>query len=117
MPVMADSLLIGQAVLNLVLNSAEAIDAGGAIAVNFGPPPNESDAKQFHLTVRDSGPGIPPNILDRIFNPFFTTKETGTGLGLAIVHRIVGHHGGRVWAEAKPGEGATFFFTLPTPEG
>ncbi len=89
MPVMADPLLIGQLLLNLILNSAEAIDGGGTIMIQYSSPPVESDAKQFHLVVRDSGPGIPPNILDKIFNPFFTTKESGTGLGLAIVHRVV----------------------------
>jgi signal transduction histidine kinase len=108
MPVMADGLLIGQAVLNLILNSAEAIHGGGAITITFGAPPNESDAKQFHLTVRDSGPGIPPQILDRIFNPFFTTKETGTGLGLAIVHRVVEAHDGTILATNIEGGGARF---------
>jgi signal transduction histidine kinase len=108
MPVQADSLLMGQTVLNLVLNAAEAIDGGGAITVNFGPPPVEGDAKQFCLTVRDTGPGIPPQILDRIFNPFFTTKDSGTGLGLAIVHRVVEAHDGTISATNMEGGGARF---------
>ncbi|HSV14669.1 MAG TPA: ATP-binding protein, partial [Tepidisphaeraceae bacterium] len=108
MPVMADGLLIGQAVLNLILNAAEAIEGGGEISVTFSAPPSESDAKQFHLIVRDSGPGIPSHILDRIFNPFFTTKETGTGLGLAIVHRVVEAHDGTILASNMDGGGARF---------
>jgi signal transduction histidine kinase len=109
MCVTADPLLIGQAVLNLVLNAAEAIDGGGAVTVTFGPPPSADDAKQFCLTVRDTGPGIPPQILDRIFNPFFTTKDSGTGLGLAIVHRVVEAHDGTISAtNMEAGGGARF---------
>lgn len=105
---LGDANLIGQAVLNLVLNAAEAIEAGGAVAVEFKKPPMESDAKQFHLVVHDSGPGIPPHVLDRIFNPFFTTKDHGTGLGLAIVHRIVEAHEGSIVVTNPPAGGARF---------
>jgi len=108
MPVVADPLLIGQAVLNLLLNGAEAMDAPGVIRVTFGRPPAGSDAGQFHLAVHDDGPGIPPAVMDRIFNPFFTTKETGTGLGLAIVHRIVEAHDGTILATNPPEGGAKF---------
>ena len=110
MHVTADPLLIGQAVLNLLLNGVEAMDerAGGTITVRYAPPPEGSDARQFHLVVRDGGPGIPPQILDRIFNPFFTTKETGTGLGLAIVHRVVEAHDGTIVVTNPPGGGAQF---------
>lgn len=103
-----DSLLIGQAILNLVLNASEAIEGGGEINVSFSAPPEGSDAKQFHLVVRDSGPGIPSGILDRIFNPFFSTKETGTGLGLAIVHRVVESHDGTIMATNCDDGGAKF---------
>jgi len=106
--VRADATLVGQAVLNLVLNAAEAIDGPGKITVQFDKPPMESDAKAFHLVIRDSGPGIPTQILDRIFNPFFTTKETGTGLGLAIVHRVVEAHDGTIIASNADGGGAKF---------
>lgn len=108
MHVTADALLIGQAALNLMLNAAEAMDEGGTVAVHFMKPPAHSDAKQFHLIVRDCGPGIPPHVLDRIFNPFFTTKDTGTGLGLAIVHRIVEAHDGSIVAANDEGGGARF---------
>jgi signal transduction histidine kinase len=108
MPVSADPLLVGQAVLNLLLNAAEAIQGGGTVSVRFAPPPAESDAKQFHLIVRDTGPGIPPHILDRIFNPFFTTKDAGTGLGLAIVHRVVEAHDGTILATNEETGGARF---------
>ena len=106
--VQADALLIGQAVLNLVLNGAEASEAGGSVLVEFSAPAADRGARQFQLSVRDSGPGVPAYILDRIFNPFFTTKETGTGLGLAIVHRIVEAHDGTVFVTNPPGGGANF---------
>jgi signal transduction histidine kinase len=108
MHVTADALLVGQAVLNLLLNAAEAMQQGGTVTVRFARPPGDSDAKQFHLVVRDSGPGIPAHILDRIFNPFFTTKETGTGLGLAIVHRVVEAHEGTIMVTNPDGGGARF---------
>ena len=106
--VMIDPTLVGQAVLNLLLNAAEACDAGGAVHVRYSLPPADSDAKQFHLAVRDSGPGVPPQILDRIFNPFFTTKDQGTGLGLAIVHRVVEAHDGTILATNEETGGARF---------
>ena len=110
MPVTADPLLIGQALLNLLLNAAEAMaDAGraGVIRVTFGPSAGD-EARQFRLAAHDDGPGIPPDVMDRIFNPFFTTKDTGTGLGLAIVHRIVEAHEGTIMASNPAGGGAQF---------
>ena len=104
-----DALLLGQAVLNLVLNAAEAVEGGaGEVRVEYGPPPARSEAKQFHLVVQDDGPGIPAKVMDRIFNPFFTTKETGTGLGLAIVHRVVEAHDGTIVVTNVAGSGARF---------
>ena len=107
LPVAIDPLLMGQAVLNLLLNGAEAMQGPGTIRVTFGPPLG-SDAKQFHLVVHDGGPGNPPQVMDRIFNPFFTTKDTGTGLGLAIVHRIVEAHDGTILVTNPQGGGARF---------
>lgn len=108
MSVMADPLLIGQALLNLLLNGIEAMEKPGVIEISYSSPPMESDAKQFHLMVRDGGPGIPAHILDRIFNPFFTTKDSGTGLGLAIVHRVVEAHDGTIIATNAEDGGAKF---------
>lgn len=106
--VMVDGVLIGQAVLNLVLNAVEAMDAGGRVKVMYGPPRDGSEARQFFIVVEDSGPGIPARVMDRIFNPFFTTKDSGTGLGLAIVHRIVEAHEGAISASNREGGGARF---------
>ena len=104
--VVIDPLLIGQAILNLLLNAAEAIAGEGAVFVEFGLPVRRG--RQFELVVRDTGPGIAPEVLDRIFNPFFTTKETGTGLGLAIVHRIIEAHDGTICASNQAHGGARF---------
>ena len=103
-----DPLLIGQSLLNLLLNAAEAMEGAGDVTVRFAPPAADSDVRQFHLVVTDAGPGIPPQVLDRIFNPFFTTKDAGTGLGLSIVHRIVEAHEGTITATNEPGGGAKF---------
>jgi signal transduction histidine kinase len=108
MRVAVDPLLFGQAVLNLLLNAAEAIGRDGQVIVFYSSPPSRSEAMQFCLTVTDTGPGIPQAVLDRIFNPFFTTKETGTGLGLAIVHRIIEAHDGAIVAMNQAGGGARF---------
>lgn len=108
MRVEADRNLLEQSILNLVLNAIEAMHGPGAVRVSYFPPPEHSEAKQFHLVVRDTGPGIPPEILDRIFNPFFTTKDKGTGLGLAIVHRIMEAHNGTISATNDVIGGAKF---------
>jgi signal transduction histidine kinase len=108
LPAQADATLIGQALLNLVLNAAEASGPGGEVWIDYGPPAAGSEARQFCVSVRDSGPGIEASIMDRIFNPFFTTKDTGTGLGLAIVHRIVEAHDGAVVARNHEDGGAVF---------
>lgn len=102
--VRVDPNLLGQAVLNLLLNAVEAQEHGGGNEVRVvyagaaGDASAEEPPRQFTLSVRDRGPGIPAEVIDRMFNPFFTTKENGTGLGLAIVHRIVEAHDGTITA-------------------
>ena len=65
------------------------------------------------MTVRDSGPGIEPTHLERVFKPFYTTKSSGLGMGLSICRSIIEGHGGRLWADANEPRGAAFQFTLP----
>jgi signal transduction histidine kinase len=103
-PANVDPVLFGQAVLNLVLNGIEAHESGGEVRVTFAP----LTGRQLTLTVQDTGPGIAADALDRIFNPFFTTKDHGTGLGLSIVHRIVEAHDGTITAANAPQGGARF---------
>jgi signal transduction histidine kinase len=105
--VTADARLVGQAVLNLVINGAEAMGQGGRMTVTFSTRADEK-AKQFVLVVQDGGPGLPADVMDKLFNPFFTTKDTGTGLGLAIVHRVVEAHDGTIVAGNAPEGGARF---------
>src|SRR3954466_4730586 len=108
MLVTVDPFLIEQALLNLLLNAAEAMqERGGSLRIVYASGENVQ-ARQLHLVVKDTGPGIPATVLDRIFDPFFTTKDTGTGLGLAIVHRIVEAHEGTIMASNPPGGGAQF---------
>jgi signal transduction histidine kinase len=107
---------------NLLANAFEALDGKGtvSIAAAAGPPEEEhagsTDAHQVPMIVievADNGPGVPPEITDRIFNPFFTTKPQGSGLGLAIVRKIVDAHDGRIDVTSSPEHGTCFRVTLP----
>jgi signal transduction histidine kinase len=81
----------------------------------FGANSSPSGAEGLVITVRDNGTGIPQKVVDKIFQPFFTTKPTGkgTGLGLSLSYDIIQAHGGEIRAESKDGEGAEFIVTLP----
>jgi two-component system phosphate regulon sensor histidine kinase PhoR len=111
----ADADRLQQVLFNLVENAIKYGRAEGNVAIGGGP---DSDDK-VELWVQDDGPGIPPEAKERVFERFYRldrarTRETGgTGLGLAIVKHIVQAHGGEVWVKSEPGQGATFFFTLP----
>jgi signal transduction histidine kinase len=76
----------------------------------------ESDAAQIHLLVQDNGPGITPELLEKIWRPFFTTKAAGIGLGLAIVRRIIWEHGGDIACTAAVGQGTSFHIVLPVTD-
>ena len=97
-----------QVFLNLVLNALQAMEQGGRLTVDLS-----SQGDRVLIRFRDTGCGIPAEELDRIFNPFFTTKADGTGLGLAITHRIIDNHGGRISVSSQVGEGTEFTLSLP----
>ncbi len=99
---------IKQALLNLVLNALQAMPEGGMLNVSC-----KVKAQELWINVSDNGPGIPPEIRERIFNPFVTTRESGTGLGLAITQRIVQSHGGHISLCNSPDQGACFSICLP----
>jgi signal transduction histidine kinase len=109
-PVVADANQLRSALMNLLRNAFEASGVAGEISVSAG---REAATNTACLRITDSGQGVPPEHMDKIFNPFFTTKETGTGLGLSMVHRIVDAHGGRIKVENLPGGGACFQIELP----
>jgi two-component system sensor kinase FixL len=104
-------------ILNLIANAVEAMkaEAGGQreLTVNSG----WDDETELFVEVRDSGAGLDPAHLDRLFEAFHTTKSGGMGLGLAISRSIVRAHGGRIWAAPNQPRGAVFRFTLPAPTG
>jgi PAS domain S-box-containing protein len=107
--IMADRVQLQQVFMNLVLNAIEAMkDSGGELTVK-----SELQDGQLQFSVSDTGVGLPMEKMDQIFSAFFTTKPQGSGMGLAISRSIVESHGGRLWATANDGRGATFHFTLP----
>jgi PAS domain S-box-containing protein len=107
--IMADPVQLQQVLMNLVLNAIEAMkESGGELTVK-----SELQDGQLQLSVTDTGVGLPLEKIDQIFSAFFTTKAQGSGMGLAISRSIVESHGGRLWATANEGRGATFYFTLP----
>ncbi|MHC1788078.1 sensor histidine kinase [Solidesulfovibrio sp.] len=109
-PVRTDVPLLRQVILNLLTNALHATPQGGSITLATRPQNG-----QVVIEVRDTGCGIPPENLPKIFNPFFTTKEPGkgTGLGLSVSHGIVARLGGTLTAQSTPGHGATFTVALP----
>jgi len=114
--VSADPGRIEQVLGNLVDNAIKYGRAGGEVKVGGRP----AEGGQVEVFVQDDGPGIPPEALSRLFERFYrvdkarSREQGGTGLGLSIVKHIVQGHGGCVWAASQPGQGATFFFTLPS---
>ncbi|RUL89350.1 ATP-binding response regulator [Tautonia sociabilis] len=114
-PVMADAGRLLQVLLNLMINAREAILASrtsGRVVLRLSPC-SLDDRPGSRIEVIDDGPGISEEVLHRIFEPFYTTKETGTGYGLYLSAEILREHGGRLWAENRPEGGARFCLWLP----
>jgi PAS domain S-box-containing protein len=108
--IMADRVQLQQVFMNLMLNGIEAMeDSGGELTVK-----SQMQGGQLQFSVSDTGVGLPTEGVDQMFSAFFTTKPQGSGMGLAISRSIVESHGGRLWATAANGRGATFHFILPT---
>ena len=111
--VLADSIQIQQVLLNLVRNGVEAVAGSDATERVVRVTTAASDAGFVEIIVSDSGPGLAPELLERVFEPFYTTKPDGIGIGLALSRSIVDVHGGRLWAAAGRSRGAEFHLKLP----
>ena len=105
---------IQQSIINLIINAVEATDAGGTITVSTAYKPG---LETIEIAVSDTGEGISERDLVRIFDPFYTTKESGNGLGLAITHGIIEQHNGTIDVHSQPGRGTTFTIKLPLVPG
>jgi C4-dicarboxylate-specific signal transduction histidine kinase len=111
LPVMGDPIQLQQLLLNLVINAADAMAGGkgGMVLITT----DQIEGPCAHLAVTDTGAGIEADVMDRLFEPFISTKTQGVGLGLPISQAIVLSHKGRIWAQNNPGRGATFHVALP----
>lgn len=107
-PLQADPNQMKQVLLNLIKNAMEALDSGGRVTLTTG-----TEDRQVWLSIHDTGPGMPPEVLEKIFNPFFTTKAKGTGLGLAVIHKIITDHHGAITVKSSLDQGSTFLVKLP----
>jgi signal transduction histidine kinase len=106
--IMADQEMLKIVFVNLLVNAAHAMEGRGVIRVSVAPAGDLCE-----LTFRDAGPGIPPDIRDKIFAPIFTTKSRGTGLGLSTAKRLIEAHAGRISIECPPAGGTTITVALP----
>jgi signal transduction histidine kinase len=110
--VMVERVGLQQVLMNLMLNAIEAMKEMGAPG-KLTITTRLDENGQLLASITDTGIGLPPEHAEHIFNPFFTSKPQGTGMGLPISRSIIELHGGRLWATAQYGPGATFQFTLP----
>jgi PAS domain S-box-containing protein len=111
--ILADRVQLQQVLLNLLMNAIEALSGISAGPRALWVSSEKVASTEVLIAVRDSGPGLEPQSLDRLFDAFYTTKPHGLGLGLAISRSIIEAHGGRLWATANEGRGVTFQFTVP----
>ena len=114
--VRGDRVQLQQVVLNLILNAVEAMSSVEEGRESCRSAPSKARPADILVAVHDSGPGIDPEHLERVFEPFYTTKTSGIGMGLSICRSIIDAHGGRLWAEANQPRGTVFQFTLPAAQ-
>ena len=114
--IQADPDQLKEVFVNLMVNACEAMVDGGSIVIHEEESSSENLGPVAMVKVTDDGPGVPVSIQEKLFQPFFSTKEEGTGLGLSIATRIVEEHGGWIDLKSREGEGATFVITLPARE-
>lgn len=119
-PILGDESLLTQLFLNLIKNAIEAVGEGGVVKVTSRvlsdysmTQKGERRARMIAIDVADNGPGIPAEVQEHLFTPFFTTKSKGTGLGLAICQKIVSEHRGMIKVDSAPGRGTLFTVMLP----
>lgn len=110
-PLRADREMLRNCIINMITNAAQAMPEGGEVRIGAR---YDAEAELFSLTFADTGNGISPEDLQKIFQPYFTTREAGIGLGLAVTERIVREHGGEIQVESTPGKGTLFTITLPS---
>ena len=111
--VQGDRIELQQVILNLILNAVEAMSAMSEGLRELLITTSKTESGDMLVAVCDSGPGLPPAVLENLFKAFHTTKPNGLGLGLSICRSIIEAHGGRLWASANAPRGAVFQFTLP----
>jgi signal transduction histidine kinase len=112
-PVMGDRVQLQQVLLNLVMNGVDAMSAVEGRARELVIKAQNDEGGQVRVEVRDSGVGLNEDSIQKIFNPFYSTKPAGMGMGLSISRSIIQNHGGRIWATPNDGPGTTFHFTVP----
>jgi len=97
-----------QVFINIISNGLEAMQEGGTISIS-----TEKIPRGIEIRINDEGVGIPNDQIQRIFEPFYTTRESGSGLGLSISYKLIEAHNGDIWAISNPGKGSTFIIQLP----
>lgn len=112
-PAYVDDVQIEQVVLNLLRNGADALASADGSARELKVRTRTTDEGSIEISVSDTGPGLPPRLAAKLFEPFFSTKPDGVGLGLAVSRTIIETHGGRIWVTPNPDRGVTFRFTVP----
>jgi signal transduction histidine kinase len=115
-PVLADRTQLQQVLINLLVNGMDAIDGKSGVVHELAVRTGSSGNSCVEIAISDSGCGIAPDQMDRLFGAFFTTKKEGMGLGLSIARSIVTAHHGRIWADNNADGGATFHVSMPAAQ-